>query len=118
MSDKNNIDLSDIANNGVEYTHPAWLYHVNYRLTKLSFVKLWQTSASMDEFMLRIRKINETRKIEGHKKVITEKSHIYTRRANIFREKKDIPMKKLEWENPEGPDGEWAKIRALAEQLA
>ncbi len=117
MSDKNNIDLSDIAGNGVEYTHPMYYSHTKYRLTKLSFVKLWQTSASMDEFMLRVRKINETRKSENCSP-ITEKSHIYTRRANIFRKKKDVPMKKLEWENPEGPDSEWAKIRALAEQLA
>ena len=116
MSDKNNIDLSEIADSGLEYTYPMYSsWQICYRLTKLSFAKLWQTSTSMNEFMLRVEKINETRSERGK---ITDKPHIYTRRANFFREEKDIPMKKLQWESGGEPTDEWAKVRALVEQLA
>ena len=115
MSSKNNINLTVIARDGLEHTYNySGASSAGLRVTKMNFVKLWQTSTSMDEFMSRVRKINELIDCGS----ITEKSQTYVRRAEIFRDKRNIPMKYLKWEGGEDPNGEWANIRAFAEQLA
>ena len=85
-------------------------------LKKEHFVRLWQSSTSMEEFMERVGLINEAL---GPYSFITKKPNAHIRRANNFR-KKGVPLKQLSWNEgaPKGPPRTWSDLAKLAEQLA
>ena len=97
-------------------------------LRKELFVRLWQSSSSLDELMSRVEKINEvllqkggywpgSRKTAKYK--IPQWANSYQSRAAVFRSK-GVNLKTLKWEQDENklnPES-WENLAKLAEQLA
>ena len=104
-------------------------------LRKELFVRLWQSSSSLDELMSRVEKINEVLLDKGGivtaedtslnflhgiaKYKIPKWSNSYLSRAAVFRSK-GVNLKTLKWEQDENklnPES-WENLAKLAEQLA
>ena len=113
-----------------------WSLPYTHTLSQECFVKLWQTSNSLDELMVKIDKINlmlGKYKVFGHwiqsgnfkenfyAPSLSINSKGYIGRATRYRNK-GVPMKKLEWFAPapkrKYPATNWGALAKLAEESA
>ena len=119
-----------------KYPRNYWNPQYSHTLSQECFIKLWQTSNSLDELMVKIDKINSMLskyrifgwwKQSGNFKKshyapsLSTKSKGYIARATRYRNK-GVPMKKLEWFAPtpkrKHPVTDWEALAKIAEESA